>query len=316
LKILLVWILTCAIWSTVWLFIKLGVTDMPPVTFAAYRLLTAFLILAPITLARRVPLPRNPRDWTLIAGTGVLLLGANYAVLYWGLQYVSSGLTAVLQALTPAFGMVFAHLLLPDERITPGKFAALTLGVVGVGIIFADQLQFAGWRSLWGSVAVLSGAVFVAFAYVVMKKRGRHLHPSVITTGQMLSAFVPLSIFAILVEGNPLAVRWTSTALASLLYLSVLGSVIATWLNYWLLQRMEATKVLLMGLAEPPLAMLLGAAFLDETLSVRALAGTTCILVSVALVLELLPAGRMLSLRPVRVADRERKHGRSSDGQQ
>jgi drug/metabolite transporter (DMT)-like permease len=73
---LFVWLLTCLIWSTVWLFIKLGVTDVPPVTFAAYRLLTALLVLAPITLTRRIPLPRDRRDWMLIAGTGVLLLGA------------------------------------------------------------------------------------------------------------------------------------------------------------------------------------------------------------------------------------------------
>ena len=293
------WVLTCAIWSTVWLFIKLGVNDLPPVTFAAYRLLTALLVLGPITIARRVPLPRVRRDWMLIAGTGVLLLGANYAVLYWGMQFVSSGSTAVLQALTPAFGMVFAHLLLPGERITPVKFGALALGSGGVGLIFADQLQFAGWRSVRGSAAVLSGAVFVAFAYVMMKKRGRHLHPSVITSGQMLSALVPLTAFAAFVEGNPLAVRWTSTALVSLLYLALFGSVMATWLNYWLLQRMEATKVLLMGLAEPPLAMMLGAVALGETFSARALAGTLCILISVALVLELIPATRLSSLHPV-----------------
>lgn len=303
---LLVWLLTCAIWSTVWLFIKLGVTDVPPVTFAAYRLLTALLVLAPITIARGIPLPRDLGTWRLIAGTGILLLGANYAVLHWGMQFVPSGLTAVLQALTPAFGLVFAHFLLPDERMTRLKCAALALGIAGVAVIFADQLQLAGWRSLWGSVSVLSGAVFVAFAYVAMKQRGRHLHPSVITTGQMLSALVPLTMVAAVVEGNPAAVRWTATALGSLLYLSLLGSVVASWLNYWLLQRMDATKVLLMGLAEPPVAMLLGAAVLGETLSGRGIAGTVCILVSVALVLEVLPAGGIASLRPLQ--------GRSSGG--
>jgi drug/metabolite transporter (DMT)-like permease len=308
LSALLVWMLTCGIWSTVWLFIKLGVTDLPPVTFAAYRLLTALIVLAPIAIARRVLLPRAPRDWLLIAGTGLLVLGANYALVFWGIQYVSSGLTAVLQALTPAFGMVFAHLLLPDERITRVKLAALALGVVGVGIIFGDQLQFAGWRSLWGSIAVLSGAVFVALAYVLMKQRGRHLHPTVITGGQMVSALLPLTMFAALVEGNPLAVRWTPTALASLIYLALFGSIIATWLNYWLLQRIDATKVLLMGLAEPPIAMMLGAAVLDETLSAKGVAGTICILVSVALVLEIIPPARVLSLRPI--------GGRSSDGKE
>ena len=306
--VLLVWLLTCAIWSTVWLFIKIGVNDVPPATFAAFRLMTAFVILAPITIARRVPLPRTRREWLLVASTGVLLLGANYAVLYWGIQFVSSGLTAVLQALTPAFGMAFAHLMLPDERVTPVKGAALGVGILGVAIIFADQLQFAGWQSVWGGTAVLAGSVFVAFAYVVMKQRGRHLHPSAITTVQIGAALLPLTIFAAAVEGNPLDVRWTRSALFSLLYLALLGSVLAAWLNYWLLQRMHATKVLLMGLAEPPLAMLLGAAVLGESFSGRAVFGTVCILVSVALVLDVLPFGRILSLRPLR--------GGSTDGQE
>ena len=298
-RALAVWCLTCLIWSTVWLFIKLGVSDVPPVTFAAYRLFIALLVLVPLAFAKRIPLPRAPRDWRLIAGTGLLLLGANYAVIYWGIQFVSSGLTAVLQALTPAFGMLFAHLLLPDERITPVKMFALALGVAGVAIIFADQLDFAGMRSVKGSAAILSGAVFVAFAYVMMKKRGRDLHPTAITMGQMAAAIVPLTVFAIAVEGNPLGVRWTTKTLVALLYLALLGSVVATWLNYWLLQRMEATKVLLMGLAEPPIAMALGAVALGETFSARAVAGTVCILVSVALVLELIPFTRLLLLRSV-----------------
>lgn len=296
---LVVWLLTCLIWSTVWLFIKVGVSDLPPVTFAAYRLLIALLVLVPVVFALRIPLPRDRRDWRLIAGTGVLLLGANYAAVYWGTQFVASGLTAVLQALTPAFGMVFAHLLLPDERITPVKVMALALGIAGVGIIFADQLDFSGMRSVWGGAAVLSGAVVVALAYVLMKKRAHDLHPTAITTGQMAAAFVPLTIFAIVVEGNPLAVQWTAKTVVALLYLALLGSVIAAWLNYWLLRRMEATKVLLMGLAEPPIAMILGVVALGETFSARAVAGTICILVSVALVLEVVPVGRMLSLRSV-----------------
>ena len=290
---LIVWAVTCALWSTVWVFIKLGVADIPPVTFAAWRLFVALLVLVPITTARRVALPRDPRDWVLIGGTGVLLLGVNYALLYWGMQFVSSGLAAVLQALTPVFAMLFAHLLLTHERITQIKVAALALGIVGVTVIFADQLRFAGWQSLWGSSAVLAGAMFVAWAYVLMKKYGRDLDPGIITAGQMSAALLPLSTLALVVEGNPLAIDWTTTAAVALLYLALIGSVTATWLNYWLLKRMDATKVLVMGLAEPPIAMMIGAAILDETLSARMIAGTICILVSVSVVLELVPYRRV-----------------------
>lgn len=204
---LIIWCLTCALWSTVWLFIKLGVADVPPLTFAAYRLFVALLVLIPITAARRVALPTDRRDWVLIGGTGVLLLGVNYALLYWGMQFVSSGLAAVLQALTPVFGMVFAHMQLTHERITPVKVAALAVGICGVGVIFADQLLFDGWHSLLGSSAVLAGAMFVALAYVLMKKHARNLDPGIITAGQMLAALLPLSPSLSLLRG----VRWPSS---------------------------------------------------------------------------------------------------------
>ena len=286
--ILVVWLVTCAIWSTVWLFIKLGVRDVPPVTFAAFRMLVAVAVLLPLTLAQRVPLPRLRKDWTLIAGTGVLVLGVNYALVNWGIQFISSGLTAVLQAMTPVFGFVFAHLLLHDEKMTAFKGLALMLGVAGVGIIFRDQLD-AGVPAFKGSVAVVAAAACVAISYVAMRGRGAHLHPSVITAGQMIAALGPLLAYAVTVEGNPGAARWTRTAVLSGLYLALAGSIAGAWLNYWLLHRIGATKLLSMGLLEPLVAVLLGAAFLKESVSTGTLVGGLCILVAVAVVLDLVP---------------------------
>ena len=285
-RVALVWILTCLIWSTVWLFIKIGVRDVPPVTFAAMRLVIAILVMVPVTLAARTPLPRAPRDWRLIAATGVILLGLNYGLLNWGLQYVSSGLTAVLQAMTPAFALVFSHYLLHDEPMTGRRVAGLGLGIAGVGVIFWDQLTFGHERAFAGAVTVTLGAVCVAFAYVMIRRGGRHLAPGVITSGQMLAAFVPLLIYAWLVEGNPFRVPWTTSALGSVLYLALAGSVLAAWLNYWLLSRVGAVNLLIMGLIEPVVAILLGAWILDESMNVRTLLGGTVILASVWLAMS------------------------------
>jgi drug/metabolite transporter (DMT)-like permease len=284
---LAVWILTCAIWSTVWLFIKLGVRDVPPVTFAAFRMCVAVGVLVPITLWQRLPLPRR-QDWLLVGATGVLLLGINYALLYWGTQFISSGLTAVLQAMTPVFGFVFAHLLLHDEKMTPLKGVALMLGVAGVGIIFWEQLNTGPSGALLGSVAVIASAACVAVSYVVMRRRGKELHPSTITAGQMLAAVGPLVIFASVAEGSPIEARWTRTAVVAGVYLALFGSIVGAWLNYWLLQRIGATKLLSMGLVEPLIAVLLGAAFLSERMSVRTVFCGAGILVSVAVVLDLI----------------------------
>ena len=286
-SVLVVWIVTCAIWSTVWLFIKIGVRDVPPVTFAVFRLGAALAVLGPLTLVRGTPLPRNARDWRLIAATGIVLLGVNYALLNWGIQFISSGLTAVLQALTPAFGFVFAHALLHDEKMTRVKGVALLLGIAGVAAIFSHQLEVSGPSALWGGIAVVAGSACVAIAYVVMRRHGTHLHPSVVTSGQMLAAIGPLAGYAVLVEGNPLRVQWTTASALAVLYLAFLGSIAGAWLNYWLLKRIGATRLLVMGLIEPLIAVLLGAMLLGETMTGWTLAGGVCIIVSVALVLDL-----------------------------
>jgi drug/metabolite transporter (DMT)-like permease len=283
--VLLVWWITCLIWSSVWLFIKIGVRDVPPATFASVRLVIALAVLLPVIAWQGIPLPRRPRDWALIGATGFLLLGLNYALVFWGAQHITSGLTAVLQAATPAFGLMFAHVLLDDERFTAWQVVGLLLGVIGVGAIFADQLHVTGRAAFWGCLAVTASAVCVALGYVIVKKHGAHLRPLELTAGQMIAGLAPLFAIMFAYEGNPLAVRWTTPAVISLLYLALAGSVIAFWLNYWLLKRIGATKLLAMSLVEPFIAVLLGAIVLREALPAGTLIGGACIMASTWMVL-------------------------------
>ena len=278
--VLVVWWLTCLLWSSVWLAIKVGVGDVPPATFASVRLVIAVTVLLPIMAVRGVPLPRTRRDWQLIGATGVLLLGLNYAFLYWGAQYVTSGLSAVLQAVTPAFGLLFGLVLRGDERFTAWQLAGLLVGVAGVAVIFADQLHVTGGAALWGCLAVTASAVCVALGYVIVKRHGTHLSPIQLTTSQMMVGLVPLLALALTFEGNPLAARWTPRAIAALLYLALAGSVTAFWLNYWLLKRIGATRVLVMSLVEPLIAVVLGAVVLHEALPPGTLLGGAGILAS------------------------------------
>ena len=284
--------MTCLIWSSVWLFIKLGLRDLPPVTFAAARLVLALAIMLPLLAIRGQRLPRAARDWYVLAVAGLLLLGVNYALLFWGAQFVPSGLTAVLQAITPAFALVFGHLMLRDEPFTWKAFGAIALGIAGVALISWDQLHVAGRQALLGSMAVTAGSAFVAFAYVFVKRNRRSLPPAVLSAGQMVCATGPMALAATLREGNPLQVSWTPTAIACLLYLAIAGSIGGTWLNYWLLERMSATALLSMGLVEPLIAVLLGWVFLDERVAPAAGAGGVLVLCSIFMITISIPRSR------------------------
>ena len=284
-QVFLVWWITCVIWSSVFLFIKIGVTEVPPLGFATTRLaLAAASLLLFITLyGKRWPSDRS--DWLMMSSTGILLLGFNYGLLFWGSQYIPSGVTAVLGSSSPAFSLILASFL-GSERMTPTKVAGVLLGLIGVGIVCLDQARLSGGWSLAGSLAVTGGSVCVASAYVLVKRHHRTIDSTVLITAQMLSALLPLALVAVVSEGSPLAFNWTTTAIVAVLYLTFAGSIVAMWLNYWLLRRMDATGVLSMGFVEPFIAVLLGAAFLDERITLRTIAGGLAVTVSVWLVLR------------------------------
>src|ERR1700686_1690735 len=107
----------CLIWSSTWLAIKLGLRDLPPISFVAIRFIIAVVVLLAISIGRVRLLPPNRGDFKLLAWTGVLIFAINYALLFWAELYVSSGLSAVLQATIPIFGMVFAHYVIPSEPL-------------------------------------------------------------------------------------------------------------------------------------------------------------------------------------------------------
>jgi drug/metabolite transporter (DMT)-like permease len=283
-KARIVWLILCCIWGSTWLFIKLGLRDLPPVSFAGVRFILASAILFAIVAVRRTPLPKNRSEWSLILKTGVLAFGFNYGLLFWGEQHISSGLAALLQATIPVFGMLIAHAYLPGERLTTWKLAGALLGVVGVGVIFSNQLAAEGGMALWGSAAVVVGAAFVAYANVLVKARGSGIEPATLAAGQMLCGLVPLMCFGLAFEGNPFKFHWTTLAVVSLLYLTLVGSVTAFLLFYWLVRNMDVTKTMLIALVTPLAAVLLGMAVLGEQLTWRTVAGGALIMSGIGLV--------------------------------
>jgi drug/metabolite transporter (DMT)-like permease len=282
----LVWLLLCGIWGSTWLFIKLGLEDLPPLTFAGIRFVIASAILVTLVRMRRLSLPRLRRDWYLLAATGILAFSMNYGLLFWGEQYISSGLAALLQATTPAFGLVVAHFYLPGERITAAKIIGVVMGVAGVAVIFSNQLSVAGPKALAGSVALVLSAVCVAYSNVLVKAYCQNLDPTILAAGQMVFGLVPLLLIGIPLEGNPLKFRWTSMSVVALFYLAIVGSVIAFVLYYWLVRNMDVTKAMLIALVTPVVAVTLGMLVLGEKLTWRTLAGGAMIISGIALIVS------------------------------
>jgi drug/metabolite transporter (DMT)-like permease len=283
-KNVIVWLILCLIWGTTWIFIKVGLEDLPPIAFAAARFILAIVILGVVLGLTRTPLPRSRSAWKLIALTGVLQFSINYSLVFWSEVHITSGLAAVLQAMITVFGLVLAWIFLPDERITKLKIAAVAIGIIGVAVIFFDQLRVQSLMAFLGSVAIVVGAYAAAQASILVKAKGGDFHPAALLFCQMLCGLPAIVTYSVIAEGNPTTFNWSPRAMLCVLYLTVAGTVAAFWLYYWLLGRIESTKAMMISLVTPLIAVVIGAVFANETLPAQTGIGGLMIIGSVALI--------------------------------
>lgn len=281
---IIVWLILCLIWGSTWIFIKIGLADLPPISFASARFVLSAAVVLAIILVQKIPLPRSTSEWRLLALTGFLQFALNYSSVFWAEQYITSGLAAVLQATITLFGLVLAWIFLPAERITRQKIIAVVLGILGVAVIFVDQLKVENWMAFLGCVAIVFGSYCAAQASILVKAKAGGIHPASLLFGQMACGLPFILTYSFSVEGNPATFQWSFVAVGSVLYLSLVGTIAAFWLYYWLLSRIESTKAMMISLVTPLLAVVIGAVTVGETLPPQTFAGGLMIIGSIGLI--------------------------------
>jgi drug/metabolite transporter (DMT)-like permease len=281
---LVAWLTLCVVWSSTWLAIKVGLRDLPPISFVAIRFVIAIAVLVAVSAGRVRLLPLRRSDYATLAFTGLLMFAVNYTLLFWGELHVSSGLAAVLQATIPIFGMVFAHWMLPDEPMRLQKFAGAIIAVGGVAIICARLLDFNGLLAFWGGLGIVFGAASAAFSNVLLKARAIQIAPAMLAAWQMIFGTAPLLLLGFMVDGNPARFHWTNMSIFCLLYLAVIGSALTFLLLYWLLPRMSVTNLQTIALITPPGAVMLGWWIGGESFPLWSLLGAGFVLTGVWLI--------------------------------
>src|SRR2546429_2016351 len=269
----LAWLTLCVVWSSTWLAIKIGLRDLPPISFVAIRFLIAIAVLLAVSIGRARLLPLRRKDYLVLAITGVLMFTVNYTLLFWAELHVSSGLAAVLQATIPIFGMIFAHWMLPDEPLRLQKLAGAIIALGGVTLICGRLLGFNGPLAFWGGLGVVVGAASAAYANVLVKARSIQLAPAMLAAWQMIFGTTPLLILGFAIDGNPARFHWTTTAIFCLFYLAIIGSALTFLLLYLLLPRLTIGELQSISLITPPGAAMLGWLMGGETFPISSLLG-------------------------------------------
>lgn len=272
-------------WGSTYLAIDIAVQSIPPALMCAIRFFIAGVIMLAICAATGHRIVYSPRQIALASVVGLLLLmGGNLTLSYAELA-VSTGLAALIIAVTPLWFLVLDSLLLGDHHISGRGKAGLALGVVGLFILFWPELHSdaLGHREFWASVSLLGGSFSWALGSVLSKRWQSGMDVFSATGWQVTAAGVGNFIFAVL-NRDFAHVSWTARGLGAVAYLIVCGSWIGYTSYIWLLKHAPTSKVSTYAYVNPVIAVILGWLILHERVDGYILAGSAVVVLSVILV--------------------------------
>lgn len=280
-RIITAYISLILLWATTPLAIKWSGVG-PGFIFAASARMSigavCMLILLPL---RRKALPLHSKALQTYAAVALQIYGAMLTV-YWAAQFIPSGWISVIFGLTPFITAILAAIWLGERSLTPGKLVAYCLGFSGLAVMFLSAIQF-GHESVQGIIGVLAASFLQSFSAVWVKSiNARITAVSQVTGGLVLSLPAYLLTWHFADQGQwPTSI--SPTSLAAIIYLGLIATTIGFALYYYVLTQLSATRVALVTLVAPVLALLLGHFVNHEPLTLKIAIGTTLILTALLL---------------------------------
>jgi drug/metabolite transporter (DMT)-like permease len=258
------------IWSSTWVAIKIGLEDLPPLLGAGIRFGVAGVGLLAIARLMGRPLRTDAR---LAAVLALLPFAAAYGLIYWGEQYVPSGLAAVLFGIMPLYSAVLASLLLAGEPLRGRLVAGIAVALAGLALAFGETLELGHSEYALAAAIACAAAPFAsAIGNVAIKRDGGALDAVVLNGWAMLGGGVLLLAASALGEDWG-EFAWTGESIGSITYLAVIGSAVPFVGLTILLRHITAQAMSFLAMLLPFGALLFGAGLYDETITARALAG-------------------------------------------
>jgi drug/metabolite transporter (DMT)-like permease len=283
------------LWGGSFFFVGIAVKELPVFTIVLARVTLAAGFLLPVVLTMGLRLPREPAAWTPFFVMSLLNNVLPFTFITLGQKTVASGLASVLNATTPLFALVIAHLF-ADERLKANKLAGVALGILGVAILMGSNLLATSTASLLGMLLCLAGSMSYGFA-ALWGRRLRNTPPLVAATCQLMASTVTLGVLAAVVD-RPWTLPWpTMPTVLALLGLALLATSLAYVIFYRILSVSGPTNVMLVTLLIPITGIGLGVTLLGETLETRHIIGAL-VIASGLLVID----GRLLAMGRRRLA--------------
>jgi len=282
------------IWSSTWVVIKIGLETLPPFLSAGWRFLIAFSVLAVYGLFKgQFLFPRDMKTHLFFLFFGIINFFGGYSLVYWGEQYINSGLTSVLFSVMPFYVALFSIKMLPSERVTLRKIIGITIGFGGIVLIFSEQLYLDHPMAVYGMIAVLISPAFSGLGTIVGKKAGDRFHPVTLNILPLLYSSLVFFGASLLLERG-MEPQYSPLAIFSFCYLGILGTAVAFALYFWVLRNMSAVVVSLITFVTPPMALVWGWIVLGESISFKLVIGMVIIFSGIVVVRSERPQFRWL----------------------
>jgi len=272
-------------WGSTYLGIDIAVQTIPPALMCGLRFSIAGVVMLAACAALGKPILYSPRQIALAAVVGLLLLmGGNLTLSYAELS-VSTGLAALIIAITPLWFLVLDSLLLGDHHISGRGKAGLAFGILGLFVLFWPELEAGalGHREFWAALSLLGGSFSWALGSVLSKRWQSGMDVFSATGWQMTAAGLGNFVFAF-INGDFSRATWTTRSLGAVFYLVVCGSWIGYSAYIWLLEHVPTSKVSTYAYVNPVVAVFLGWLILHERVDRFILAGSAIVILSVILV--------------------------------
>ncbi|MBK6706461.1 MAG: DMT family transporter [Sphingomonadales bacterium] len=281
------WLLIGALsilWGGAFFLIEVGLRSYPPITLVFMRLALA---VPPMWLAMRLigeRLPRKPRIWGLLAVVGALNCALPFILFFWGQQYLDSGYASILNATTPLWGVITAHFLTSDEKATPARIVGVLIGMAGIIVMVGPEAMKGLSNNLLAQIACIISTIFYSFAAIYGRRLSQtELTPMAVATGQtMMAALMMVPIVAIMDQPWTMAAPRLDSTLAGVT-LAIFSTALAYTLYFRLIDRSGASNAQLVAFLMPILAVILGIAFLRESLSGGQIAGAALIAIGLVI---------------------------------
>jgi len=267
-------ILLGLVWGSSFLWIKVAVQEIGPVTLVALRLLIGSIGLLAVGLIWRPSFPRESKVWLALLLIGITNTVIPFVLISWGEVYIDSGVAAIVNGTVPLFTILIAHVFLHDDRITMVRGFGLLMGFVGVVVLMGRNLGLEGFqKDVLGQVAVVIASISYAASAVFTRRNLRRVSPivqalvSVVVADGIVWMMVP--VFESPFRGPDLPVTWVA-----LVWLGLLGSCLAYLLYFYLIQNVGATRASMVTYLMPVVGVALGVIFLKEHLDWQLAVGT------------------------------------------